>query len=157
MGVFTAFRPLRLYAVFSGRSTRTELILFYVLFALALFAVDFARPLIGDETHFWARWAVLALVACPALALMVRRLHDIGRTGWWTALGLPLLGFSIWEAYVRYGDRLAPSPIDELPVLARLALAMTGVVLAVLLLWDDEAADNEYGANPRYGPHEVAA
>ena len=157
MGVLTAFRPLRLYAVFNGRSTRTDLILFYVLFALVLVALDFAGALLGDETRLWTRWALLALLACPWLALIVRRLHDTGRTGRWVLLGLPLLGFSLWEAYVRYGDRLAPSPIDELPVLARLALAMTGVVLAALLLWDDEEGGNAYGPNPRHGPREVTA
>ena len=55
------------------------------------------------------------------------------------------------EAYVHHADPLAPSPIDSLPLGARLALALTGVALFILLVWDDEQADNRHGPNPRHG------
>lgn len=44
---------------------------------------------------------VLALFI-PALAVSIRRLHDIGKSGWWYLIGLvPLIGFIlliIWFA-----------------------------------------------------------
>ena len=101
----------------------------------------------------WGQRALLLLAACPFLALMVRRLHDTGRSGWWVLLGLPLLGFSLWEAVCPLsatGSRHRRS--TSCRCWLRLALAMTGVVLLALLLWDDEEADNRYGPNPALRP-----
>ena len=100
---------------------------------------------------------LIVLIFCPLLALMIRRLHDTGRSGRWLLIGLPLLGFLVWEAVVQLREPLAPSPIDALPVPVRVLLALTGVVVAVLLLWDEDESGNAYGPNPRYGPAEAAA
>nr|WP_080994929.1 DUF805 domain-containing protein [Vibrio harveyi] len=36
------------------------------------------------------------VVLIPGIAVMVRRLHDIGRTGWWVLIGLiPLIGLIV--------------------------------------------------------------
>lgn len=42
----------------------------------------------------------------PALAVMIRRLHDIGRSGWFCLLFfIPLLGFILWIMFmVRDGE-----------------------------------------------------
>ena len=88
---------LKNYAVFSGRSRRSEYWyfgLFYLIFYVALAIVD------GVIGSFDASagiglcsgvWALATLV--PSLAVSVRRLHDTGRTGWWLLIGLvPLIG-----------------------------------------------------------------
>jgi uncharacterized membrane protein YhaH (DUF805 family) len=150
-GFAVAWSPLRRYADFRGRSTRFELLLFYALLIVINLAIGWAGFLTVPEVAVWGPSVLLLVTACPILALMVRRLHDTGRSARWLLLGLPLLGFTLWEAVVQYRDSLAQSPIDALPVVARLALAMTGVVIAVLLLWDDDESANAYGPNPRYG------
>jgi uncharacterized membrane protein YhaH (DUF805 family) len=150
-GPATALQPLRHYARFRGRSTRFEMVLFAILIAILFIATGYAEPLIGAEALLWTQRGLLLLLACPILALIVRRLHDSGRSGWWALVGLPLLGFELWEAYVHHRDPLAPSPIDSLPLGARVALALTGVALFILLVWDDEQADNRHGPNPRRG------
>jgi uncharacterized membrane protein YhaH (DUF805 family) len=155
-GLRSAVQPLRRYAIFRGRSTRLELLLFSALVVLSSMAIGYLA-LIDPLYATWGQRILLLLAACPLLALAVRRLHDSGRSGWWLLLGLPLLGFLAWETYVQFDDPLAPSPIDALPVLARLALAMTGVVLAALLLWDDAPGGNRYGPNPRHDSSEATA
>ena len=49
-------------------------------------------------------YLVLSLLAIPLAATMVRRLHDVGRSGiWLVCLGLPALGWLLlW--YLSYGE-----------------------------------------------------
>ena len=158
MGVLgTAFLPLKRYAVFRGRSTRFELILFFALLVLVRIAIGYTAWFLSPENVEWGQRGLIVLIFCPLVALMVRRLHDTGRAGRWLLIGLPLLGFLLWEVIVEVRDPLAQSPIDALPVLARVALAMTGVVVAVLLLWDADEGGNPYGPDPRAGPAEATA
>jgi len=156
-GFRVAWLPLKRYAVFSGRSTRFELLLFAVLIIILNTAIGWASAFTVPDVAIWGTRVLLLLTACPALALMVRRLHDTGRSARWLLIGLPLLGFLLWEAVVQIRDPLAPSPIDALPVPFRVLLALTGVVIAALLLWDEEEGGNEYGPNPRHGPAEATA
>ena len=157
MALATALLPLKRYAVFRGRSTRFELSLFTVLLVLVSIAIGYTSLILDPVYVEWGQRALIVLTFCPVLALMVRRLHDTGRSGRWLLMGLPLLGFLLWEAVVQLRDPLAPSPIDALPIPVRVLLALTGVVIAFLLLWDEEEGGNEYGPNPRYAPAEAAA
>lgn len=81
MGFFGAIKSvLSKYATFSGRAPRSEYwwwILFVILWAWI--------PIVN---------IVLALVfLLPSLAVQVRRLHDIGRSGWWWFIGMvPIIG-----------------------------------------------------------------
>lgn len=89
------------YANFKGRARRSEywfIQLFLVLTNLAAAAIDFS--LINDVDRFIANggggilgliWILATIV--PALASLVRRLHDTGRSGWWVLIGLvPFVG-----------------------------------------------------------------
>ncbi|NLK86130.1 MAG: DUF805 domain-containing protein [Clostridiaceae bacterium] len=81
------------YAVFQGRARRKEywmFILFYIIFAAAASIID---SIIG--TYLISPILSLALLV-PSLAVLVRRLHDIGKSGAWFFISLiPLIG-SIW-------------------------------------------------------------
>lgn len=91
---------LKKYATFSGRAQRVEywyFFLFYTLIIIALAIVDLlfgtfdARQGIGLFSGIF----VLA-TALPSVAVGVRRLHDIGRSGWWLLITfVPLIGV-IW-------------------------------------------------------------
>ncbi len=88
MGYFIA--ALKKYAVFSGRARRKEywmFVLFYMLFSIVFSIMD---AVIG--TYFIT--AIYALVMIiPSLSVMVRRLHDTGRSGWWFFISfVPLVG-----------------------------------------------------------------
>ena len=90
------------YTTFSGRARRSEYWfsqLFLVLTNLAAAAIDLAL-MDGDVDRFIANggggivgliWIVATIV--PALAALVRRLHDTSRSGWWALMVLvPIAG-----------------------------------------------------------------
>ena len=62
------------YATFTGRSRRAEFFSFFTVFAFLCFVA------LGSE-----RSALIFVipVIIPLLAVSIRRLHDIGRSGWW--------------------------------------------------------------------------
>ena len=91
--------PLRKFADFEGRARRAEYWLF-TLFVLIAYVVAMligglfdrgGSPEATPEAIFFCL-TVLALFV-PSLALVVRRLHDINRSGWWYLLAfLPVIG-----------------------------------------------------------------
>jgi uncharacterized membrane protein YhaH (DUF805 family) len=88
---------LKKYAVFSGRSRRMEY-WYFVLFNLVVYIVlSLIDGLLGTYnivSGVGLLSGIYALaVLIPTLALWVRRLHDIDRTGWWVLINLiPLVG-----------------------------------------------------------------
>ena len=88
---------LKKYATFGGRACRSEywcFFLFYVAIALVLGVVDGAFGFLDGRQGMGplAGLFVLAMLL-PSLAVSARRLHDIGRSGWWLLLSLlPLVG-----------------------------------------------------------------
>ncbi|MFZ3125466.1 MAG: DUF805 domain-containing protein [Acidovorax sp.] len=75
------------YATFSGRASRSE----YWWFFLFQVVVMIIASMLGDVVYSLASLALLL----PALAVGTRRLHDIGRTGWWQLLLLTGIGFLV--------------------------------------------------------------
>ena len=97
------------YATFKGRARRSEywfIQLFLVLTNLAVAAIDLAL-MDGDVDRFIANggggivglvWILATIV--PALAVLVRRLHDTGKSGWWALIGfVPLAGGIVLLAF----------------------------------------------------------
>ena len=84
---------LKKYAVFSGRARRKEFWMFVLInfiIAVVLSGVDMMLGL----GFLGFIYAIATLI--PALAVGARRLHDIGKTGWWQLVGLvPLIGLII--------------------------------------------------------------
>ena len=88
---------LKKYAVFSGRSRRTEFwyfVLFNIIVTLVLSVIDRLIGTVIGASNLGILSGIYSLaVVIPTLAVTVRRLHDIDRTGWWILLGLiPLIG-----------------------------------------------------------------
>ena len=90
------------YAVFSGRSQRAEFwffMLFSTLIQVALMVLDEVMGWVflvdGIENGVTSTIALLALLL-PTLSVGARRLHDIGKSGWWQLLMfLPVVGFLV--------------------------------------------------------------
>lgn len=140
---------MRSYATFTGRTSRRDFLqaqwVFMPLVVLA-FGV-FGLPVIGDGTAMGSRsiWPILFFLlvvlphAVPWAALMVRRLHDMDRTGAWALLALiplgfivpfPLAGLVIWGS--RPGmpgpNRFGPDPLGREPD-AEAATAGAGIAM----------------------------
>jgi uncharacterized membrane protein YhaH (DUF805 family) len=83
------------YVTFSGRAARSEYwywVLFTVLASLACGTLD-AAIFSNDFPASSPLDSVFGLVTfLPSLAMSVRRLHDIDRTGWWVLIGFTIVG-----------------------------------------------------------------
>ncbi len=80
------------YADFSSRARRTE----YWMFTLFNFIASLIVGLIGAAVGEWICYVYSLAILIPSLAVSVRRLHDIGKNGWWILINLiPLIG-QIW-------------------------------------------------------------
>lgn len=102
--ILASRRVLSNYATFSGRASRPELWWWFLTMLIVLILTEFVdallvAPLLGIETvgdEDPARplsWLVSLAVILPNLAVGARRLHDIGRSGWWLLVGfIPVIG-----------------------------------------------------------------
>ncbi|WP_176584029.1 DUF805 domain-containing protein [Priestia megaterium] len=82
---------LKNYAAFQGRATRKEYWMF-ILFNFIIWCVLSAIELITDMPPF-LRIVYLVAIFIPSLAVTARRLHDIGRSGWWQLISIiPIAG-----------------------------------------------------------------
>jgi uncharacterized membrane protein YhaH (DUF805 family) len=112
---------LKKYAVFSGRSQRSEywyFVLFYLLIYIGLSIVDgvIGAKVANGTVGLLSTLFSLAMLV-PSLSVTVRRLHDTGRSGWWLLVAfVPLVG---------------------------------GIVLLVFMVQDSQAGANEHGPNPK--------
>ena len=91
------------YVTFTGRSSRSAYWWFYLfglLVVIAALIIDFA---IGTYPVIYLV-ASLALLL-PNLAVLVRRLHDAGRSGWWVLIALvPLIGAIVLLVFTLQGS-----------------------------------------------------
>ncbi|UZK68651.1 DUF805 domain-containing protein [Sphingomonas sp. S1-29] len=128
--------PLRRYADFKGRSRRREYWMFVLLVMAVVAAAGLAMIATAGsfaseremQTRFtvWAGFALLPLIV-PLIAVTVRRLHDLGLSGWW------LLAFFVAGAIPM---------IDTLAALAQI------IVMAL----PGRKADNRFGTDPKAPP-----
>lgn len=104
------------YAVFKGRSQRVE----YWIFSFVNFVILMVLAGIGQLGGIeWAtNIAVLFVLVfvLPSIAVTIRRLHDIGRTGWWWLIQLvPYVGTVVMIVFACFdsqpGDnKYGPNP-----------------------------------------------
>ena len=97
MGFGEAVRTvLSKYADFSGRARRSEfwywILFMFIVSAVAaaldsLLHLDFKNSTGGRQGGWIEIIATLALII-PSIAVQFRRLHDVGRSGWWWVLHL---------------------------------------------------------------------
>jgi uncharacterized membrane protein YhaH (DUF805 family) len=93
------------YANFNSRSARSEYwwwVLFSVIVAVIFYFLVMAVPGIRYLQMIYS-----LAVLIPSLAVAVRRLHDIDKSGWWILIGLiPIIGWIVliyW--YIQEGTR----------------------------------------------------
>ena len=93
-------KVLKQYADFSGRARRKEywmFVLFNMIFAIVVMILDNVLGIAMEGIGYGPLYGLYALaMLIPGLAVAVRRLHDVGKSGWMILIALiPLIG-SIW-------------------------------------------------------------
>jgi uncharacterized membrane protein YhaH (DUF805 family) len=120
---------LKKYAVFSGRSRRSEywyFVLFNFIFSIVAMMLDWVLgsnftintlngPVVVPYGYCYMIYSLFVLI--PGLAVSVRRLHDVGKSGWFIFICLIPIAGAIW--------------------------------LLVLFCTDSVAGPNKYGPNPK--------
>jgi uncharacterized membrane protein YhaH (DUF805 family) len=92
-------------------------VLFNVIFAIAAAVIDNVIGLAFGDTGYGPFYLIYNLVVLiPTIAVMVRRLHDIGKSGWFILLGLiPCVGGIILLVFTvmagdAYDNEYGPDP-----------------------------------------------
>lgn len=105
------------YATFSGRASRSEFWWFQLAFFLSFFTI------IGG-----------LILLLPNMSVTVRRLHDVGKSGWWygTCIILGLFCF-----------------IPLIGIFVGIINLILSIVIFVFELTDSDPNSNKYGPNPK--------
>lgn len=85
-------RAFQKYAQFSGRATRAEYWWFYLITIGVSFLLGIVDGLL--DTPFGLIYFFASLI--PSLAIQVRRLHDVSKSGWYMLLNLVIIIGWIW-------------------------------------------------------------
>jgi uncharacterized membrane protein YhaH (DUF805 family) len=93
-------KVLKNYAGFSGRARRKEywmFVLFNMIFAILAIIVDNVAGTTIAPLPYGLFYCVYTLaVLIPSLAVAIRRLHDVGKSGWFMFIVfIPIVG-AIW-------------------------------------------------------------
>lgn len=122
------------YANFEGRARRSEY-WYFTLVSVLMMIVPFALLMLSDSFGdgegllFYLGIGIIGLMVLglflPIIAVAVRRLHDIGKSGWWYVIGL----------------------IPFVSTIGRL-------ILLVFYCTDSQAGTNKWGPNPKVFNHD---
>lgn len=140
--------PLRRYFELSGRSRRKEYLLFTLFIILASIVTGVIDVILGYDGEEGGPIGLLTSLALliPSTTVSVRRLHDIGKSGWWVAAPFALIIPVAFAVLVEGANAQNPSAILIFSVIALLCYAI------VWLVWtcsDGEAGENRFGENPK--------
>lgn len=104
-------RAFQKYGNYTGRASRKEFWLFFLIHLLVIFLLSFLDiiiqwypvPLLLDCGYLTIAYLLFSL--CPLICVQIRRLHDVGEEGfWWILFGVPLLWLYVLYLYCKPGD-----------------------------------------------------
>ena len=153
---------LKQYADFKGRARRKEywwftLINFIImmilmvplmaqLFKLGLSGADMSEyelyAFMFSSPFLWIIIVYYLAVLLPGIAVCIRRLHDIGRSGWWVLL---IYGGSVLSTI---GNIIKDDNLLAYAIIALVALII-GIIGLVWLFTDSQPGENQWGPNPK--------
>ncbi len=135
----------------TGRATRSELVSFALAAAFVMLAISFATALLADyPVRALVSNGLTLILAIPVPALLVRRLHDQGRSGWPVWLALP--GFSVWlmRTTIALSQGMqARIELDRMTWILDWVVILANLALVILLALPGSAGPNRYGPDPR--------
>lgn len=112
---------IRNYATFTGRASRSE----YWYFALFFFighmitnTLDNAFFHANNDAQHTITTLFSLVLLLPAIAVAVRRMHDVNRSGWWLLIELTIIGIIypilVWKCTkgTTGPNNFGPDPLD---------------------------------------------
>ena len=146
-----SIKALRHYADFSGRARRKEFWLFMlvwlVFFCLGILFNIITSVLFEKEVYplMFSYWVATIL---PAMAVGVRRLHDIGKNGWLLLLPVAwVLSFLLVEIFSFYD--LSGSFLSFFMYFAK---TISLPAFFILMSIPGQCGENKYGPDPKTSP-----
>lgn len=101
---------LKNYVGFSGRARRKEYWMFVLFNFIALFILYVPALATGKFVLLIPYFIYALAVLLPSLAVIVRRLHDTGRSGWWYFINfVPLVGPILLLVYLASAGQDGPN------------------------------------------------
>ena len=118
-------KVLKKYAVFSGRARRKEYWMFFLfnfIFSLVASLIDLGIGLLTFAVFGLGLLSILYALAVfvPGLAVSVRRLHDVGKSGWYLLINLIPIAGPLWFLVLACTDsqpgdnKYGPNPKEEI-------------------------------------------
>src|SRR6478672_270154 len=145
-----AVRPFRKYADFTGRAPRAEYWWFYLATVVVQIPLGMIDEMLGEWSPFSGLFGLAILL--PWLAVSVRRLHDIDRTGWWlAAFFLPFVVVVIWVAMAVAANLPGTPPEPTGPMLVGMIVAIVAMLILAIVMLVFMVTQGTEGPN-RFGP-----
>lgn len=176
---------LRKYATFKGRARRSEYWWFMLFFTIVAIlpmlpivvlawldessVIDIESGLMPALALLLVLLAGLGFIALcvlivPTIAVQIRRLHDIGRSGWWFGVSLILglmtivIPFCIFGGNAmelgeieQFGEAFRVSTFAGISLLLfDVANWVLALIIIVFSLYDSQRGENRYGLSPKY-------
>jgi uncharacterized membrane protein YhaH (DUF805 family) len=153
-----AVLPLKKYATFAGRAPRAE----YWWFYLATIVVQIPLSIVDQALADWGPLSSLfsLLVLVPWLAVSVRRLHDINRSGWWllafflVIVAIVVAAVSTMGLSLQAADSAPTGSLLVILLVGMLAMFALGITIFVFSVTPGTQGTNDYGPDP-YGPNNL--
>ncbi|MDR0790268.1 MAG: DUF805 domain-containing protein [Bacteroidales bacterium] len=138
---------LKNYAVFTGRARRKEywlFYLFYVIFLVVAMVLDNVLGIASKTLHYGPIYGVFCLaLLVPTLAVSVRRLHDIGKSGWW------MLIFYLASVVLSVLMTLLITVVPFIVFFVAIAIMAIAIWMLIWVCKDSQMGDNQYGEYPK--------
>ncbi|MEO6113854.1 MAG: DUF805 domain-containing protein [Sphingomicrobium sp.] len=112
--------PLKKYAEFTGRASRSEYWWFYLLIIIVYVVAMIVDSVIGTDQALGPYGIVMAIsmlaLLIPSIAAGIRRLHDTDRSGWWLLIAfIPLIGVIVLLVFFVSGGTAGANRFGEDP------------------------------------------
>ena len=140
------------YATFSGRARRSEFWYFYLFYVLVGSGLSFLSIWIPVAKYLYILFGLGVFL--PYTAVTVRRLHDMGKSGWFLLVFM-VVSFLISLLMFLVKDIITPTNGDNSMTVLIVYSISIFIILALaiwLIVWlcrDSQPGENKWGPNPK--------